>query len=449
MKRLVGRCSVAVGLAVSLVAAGAGPSEAGVDPAPSPATSKVLVVSGSSLNGVTSHKAFAGFQGAEFTFDLRDCRRTHGTSCSVFGRTRPTTVLEVVQSRGSGHDVLIVFAGYNEGPSTLSKGFDLVVAAARTRGIDHIIWATLRTNHDYTSSRIAGLNAKFVQSNAMLRGKIASGAFPDVTLADWDTYSTHEHTWFIKDGIHFKRPGAWGAADYLSRKLAFVEGRACPQPRAPGEAPQDPCPDPDLRRPDVDLAALYPIGSAPYSCFDVPADTRIECQPTALVGQITSTLAYGASGAEVRALQIELKNRGFLPSWAVSRTYDRRTFQAVMAYQRWRELPLSGVAGPATRAALGFGCPELGGPTTLGSLCPADGQPTYFLVPTRMGSSGFLVTLLQQQLKDLGLFSAIANGVFGSKTRTALRAFQQANSLPVTGVADAATVTALGFVPLS
>ena len=35
------------------------------------------------------------------------------------------------------------------------------------------------------------------------------------------------------DGIHVRESGPWAAADYLSRKLAFLDGRACPNPTAP------------------------------------------------------------------------------------------------------------------------------------------------------------------------------------------------------------------------
>jgi hypothetical protein len=440
IKRRVIAVATALGVLAGSVPVVASPAPANVVPAVDP-ISNVLVVSGSSLAGVKVFKSQAAFKGATFTFDLQPCRRASVRSCSAGGRKPPPTVLDVVKAKGAGHNVLIVFAGYNEGPRTLSSGFDLVVEAARARGITRIIWVTLRVNRDYASARIDALNAQHVNVNAVLRGKIASGDFPDVVLADWDTYSTHEPAWFVKDGTHFTRYAAWAAPDYLSRKLAFLEGRACPQPRKLGEAPQNPCPDPDLRPPDVDLTALYPIGHR-LTCFEVPADRHIECRPK-LANSITRTLRYGMTGREVRALQVELKKRGVLS--LVTRKYDRRTLEAVMTYQLRRGLPATGVAGPSTRAALGFGCKEV---PALGSACPPDNAPTHFVVPTKLGNSGQLVRMLQERLKDLGLFGGKITGVFSTDTRTAVGAFQEANSLPVTGIVDAATATALGYAPV-
>lgn len=47
---------------------------------------------------------------------------------------------------------------------------------------------------------------------------------------------------------------------------------------------------------------------------------------------------------------------------------------------------------------------------------------------------------IQAQLIQLGHLSGTADGVFGPQTSSALRAFQAAQQLPETGVADAATV---------
>jgi hypothetical protein len=51
-------------------------------------------------------------------------------------------------------------------------------------------------------------------------------------------------------------------ADYLSRKMAFLEQRPCPEPTSPGAATQSPCPDPDETGPIAAIESLYPIGSA-------------------------------------------------------------------------------------------------------------------------------------------------------------------------------------------
>ena len=81
-------------------------------------------------------------------------------------------------------------------------------------------------------------------------------------LADWDRYTADRPQWFVGDGVHFRPIGAWAVADYLSRKMAFLEQRPCPEPTWPGAATQDPCPDPDETGPIAAIESLYPIGSA-------------------------------------------------------------------------------------------------------------------------------------------------------------------------------------------
>jgi len=60
-------------------------------------------------------------------------------------------------------------------------------------------------------------------------------------------------------------------------------------------------------------------------------------------------------------------------------------------------------------------------------------------------TTGAEVRALQNALVAAGYDVGSVDGAFGSGTETMLRAFQQDHELPVTGVVDAATATALGF----
>jgi hypothetical protein len=55
-------------------------------------------------------------------------------------------------------------------------------------------------------------------------------------------------------------------------------------------------------------------------------------------------------------------------------------------------------------------------------------------------SRGDDVLTLQQYLKGAGYLKGAADGIYGKGTRQAVSAFQKANALPETGIADAATV---------
>ena len=63
----------------------------------------------------------------------------------------------------------------------------------------------------------------------------------------------------------------------------------------------------------------------------------------------------------------------------------------------------------------------------------------------KKGSSGSVVTQIQQRLKAWGYYTGEADGVYGSKTEAAVRKFQQNNGLAVDGQAGPATLAALGI----
>ncbi len=438
VKRL-GALAVVCGLVVGLT-----PAVADVARAEEPPLQRVLVVSDSSLAAMRWYASTQGaLKGADFTLDLESCRRLQGTSCTGREGRKPPTVLDVVNAAAPGYDTLVVFAGYNDAANSFSKGFDLIVQTARERGITRILWTTLRVDVDYVSPGNFSSDGTFKSNNKVLRQKLATGNYADVTVADWDRYTVAETAWFATDGVHFTVIGAWGAADYLTRKLAFMDGRPCPTPRRSGEEVQTPCPDPDLGPPDVDLVSLYPIDPNALHCYEVGEERRIECRPDILAHTITATLRYAMHGGEVKALQKRLIRLGDLGGVADG-AFGKRTLQAVMNFQKRKRLPITGAAGPATRAALGFGCPELA--LASGIPCPPDGEVPYLLPTLRYGHSGAQVTSLQRRLIELGILASTADGRFLTRTRAAVRAFQRTNGLRVTGVVDGPTASTLGFI---
>ena len=62
----------------------------------------------------------------------------------------------------------------------------------------------------------------------------------------------------------------------------------------------------------------------------------------------------------------------------------------------------------------------------------------------RYGGQGVEVQTLQNMLISLGYLSGSADGKFGSSTRRAVKAFQQANGLSPDGIVGAATQAKLG-----
>jgi hypothetical protein len=210
--------------------------------------SPTLVIGDSALAALTwapgARNAVVAY---DVTFDLRACRRLYRPSCAS---PAPTTAYEALELHGPGFDTLVVAVGYNDLAAFTAEGFEAVVGRARALGYSRIVWFTLRGG------------SSFEQRNQVVRDLLASGGYPDVVLADWDTYTATRPDWFVSDGVHFRVTGAWAAADYLTRKLAHLDRRICPVPHHPGAPAPDPCPDPDITGPVSDLESLYPIVGA-------------------------------------------------------------------------------------------------------------------------------------------------------------------------------------------
>lgn len=66
-------------------------------------------------------------------------------------------------------------------------------------------------------------------------------------------------------------------------------------------------------------------------------------------------------------------------------------------------------------------------------------------VVSQYGSSGSEVTKIQQRLKNWGYFDGPVTGNYGTLTTEAVKKFQRAHGLTVSGIADAATLEKIGL----
>jgi cell wall-associated NlpC family hydrolase len=141
---------------------------------------------------------------------------------------------------------------------------------------------------------------------------------------------------------------------------------------------------------------------------------------------LAAPAAVHATGkASVAALQVALRANG-LSRVSVDGVLGPRTRSAVRRFQRREGLEVDGVVGPNTRRALGrFGRPALGSRLL------------------RRGRVGWDVAVLQFALARRGFPAGPVDGMFGSGTGEALRAFQRFRGLRADGIAGPATVVAL------
>ena len=291
--------------------------------------------------------------GERVTLDLESCRRLVERSCRGREGRTPSTALEALRDHGDTHTTLVMATGYNDSPSAFESSFLSIVTEARRLGYDRILWLSLRTGVDYVAPEDSANARAFAANNATLRRLLASGRFPDVVLADWGRHSAQRHEWFTADGVHHRPIGAWAIADYLARKLAHLDGRACPAPELPSSRPLDPCPDPDATGPVAAISSLYPVDPDALLCYEIGAARTVVCARDNHVIAMYRALVLGDTGADVEALQARLIRLGYLTGNPTGRYLDG-TRDAVVLFQTGSGLPATGDADLDTLRALDF-----------------------------------------------------------------------------------------------
>ncbi|MFL5359050.1 peptidoglycan-binding protein [Archangium sp.] len=160
--------------------------------------------------------------------------------------------------------------------------------------------------------------------------------------------------------------------------------------------------------------------------------------PTALrttASAAPPTLRAGSKGAAVVTLQKKLKAAGFDPG-AADGDFGPKTTAAVKAFQGKHGLAADGVVGPKTWSALNkASAPKPPPPASSGGSGPT----------LRQGARGEPVRALQNRLNQLGYKVGTADGDFGPKTASAVKAFQKAHGLTADGVVGPKTWDKLGI----
>lgn len=148
-----------------------------------------------------------------------------------------------------------------------------------------------------------------------------------------------------------------------------------------------------------------------------------------LAGLVSMAAAAPAASAytraEVAALQVALRSAGAY-SGTVDGVAGPGTAAGVRAIQRRAGLAADGIAGPATRRALG----RLGG-------------PRYGSRVITIGAVGWDVAALQWSLSTHGFPSGPVDGGFGPRSAAALQRFQRWAGMTPDGAAGPATLRAL------
>ena len=131
-------------------------------------------------------------------------------------------------------------------------------------------------------------------------------------------------------------------------------------------------------------------------------------------------LYRGCTGDAVKTLQDKLNTLGY-NSGNVDGIFGAKTYAAVTAFQKANNLGVDGIVGKLTWAKLYDATPV--------NVAPVTTQPML-----RTGSRGDAVRKLQELLNAKGYTCGNVDGIFGSKTKAAVLAFQKANGLGADGI---------------
>lgn len=155
--------------------------------------------------------------------------------------------------------------------------------------------------------------------------------------------------------------------------------------------------------------------------------------PTAAVVPDMPMLYRGCTGDAVKTLQDKLNALGY-NSGSVDGIFGAKTYAAVTAFQKANSLGVDGIVGKLTWGKIYGVSPAMPVETTT-----VVGRPTV-----SYGSRGDAVRKLQELLNALGYDCGSVDGIFGSKAKAAVLAFQKANGLGVDGIVGPLTWAKLG-----
>lgn len=161
-----------------------------------------------------------------------------------------------------------------------------------------------------------------------------------------------------------------------------------------------------------------------------------------------TALRVGSSGPAVRTIQRQLsrirRNYPGIPAVSIDGVFGSQTQAAVRKFQQLFNLTQDGIVGKSTWNRLSYiyvavtNLAELSGEGETAGILP---YPGYLI---RRGQSGENVRIMQQYLSDLSVIysqipSLTADGIFGSRTENAIRAFQRLFGLSPDGIVGSST----------
>lgn len=166
------------------------------------------------------------------------------------------------------------------------------------------------------------------------------------------------------------------------------------------------------------------------------------------VSVLAIPLSIGNKNSTVSKLQRDLKTLGYFTYPKITGYFGKITKASVKAFQKDNNLKTDGKADTITLNAIaaalnGNSSTSVDTPNTTASENLLELKLKRILKYKVKGSD---VKTLQQMLKDLGYLNGKADGIFGRKTKSAVKAFQRANGLKVDGIVGTYTAKKLNLI---
>lgn len=187
----------------------------------------VTIVSDSVLTAVTWSNTAAQAaldQDLDVQIDAGVCRRLNGQSCEFNGGYVSTTLDVINGWRTTLGPVVVIVDGYNDIPAAFASDVELTLDTLRDDGVQHVLWLNLHA-----------VRPEYVQKNAVLAA--AALHHPELTVLDWNAYSSAHPEWYQTDFIHLVPAGGVAIAGFINQA---IQDALNPPAAAPAPAPQQP-----------------------------------------------------------------------------------------------------------------------------------------------------------------------------------------------------------------
>jgi hypothetical protein len=184
------------------------------------------VIGDSIMTGIAWHPPALAIlnQGVDLQMEVGVCRRIEGVSCPFEGGEVPTLVELVPQLGSSIAKTVVVEVGYNDPSGVFAAEVEDAMHVLLQAGVTRVLWVNMRE----AEGQYPAMNQSLVS---------AAERYPQLTVIDWNGYSTHHDAWFQNDGMHLLEAGGDGLATLLHAALQhLVLSSAPPEPVFPPSA---------------------------------------------------------------------------------------------------------------------------------------------------------------------------------------------------------------------